>query len=97
MGQFAFNVFTGADKVLRIVVVFFNTGGDSEDIGVKNNIFRRESHLFGQNLVCPAANFNFPRPGIGLAHFIKGHHHHGSTVATHLLRMLNEGLYALFH
>ena len=95
--QLAFNVFTGADKVLRIVVVLFNAGGDGEDIGVKNNIFRREAHLFGQNLVRPAANFDFPRAGIGLANFIEGHHHHGSAVATHLLRMLNEGLYALFH
>jgi hypothetical protein len=50
MRQLAFDVFAGADKVLGIVVVLFNTGRHGEDIRVKDNIFRREAHLFGEIL-----------------------------------------------
>ena len=84
MRQFAFDIFAGADKVLGIVVVLFNPGRHGEDIRVKDDVFRREAHLFGENFVSPAANFNFPLAGIGLAHFIKGHHHDGGAVAAHL-------------
>ena len=95
--QFAFDIFAGADKVLGIVVVLFNPGRHGENIRVKDDVFRREAHLFGENFVRPAANFNFPLAGIGLAHFIKGHNHDGGAVAAHLFRMLDKRLNALFH
>ena len=95
--QFAFDIFAGTDKVLGIVVVLFNSGRHGENIRVEDDVFRREAHLFGKNGVRPAANFNFTFTGIGLAHFIKGHHHDGSPVAAHLFRMLDKRLNALFH
>ncbi len=67
MRQFAFNVFARADKVLRVVVVLFNTGRDREDVRVKDDIFRREANLFGQDFVRPTANLDFPCAGIGLS------------------------------
>ncbi len=42
MRQLAFDVFAGADKVLCVVVMLFDTGGDGKDIGVEDNIFRRK-------------------------------------------------------
>ncbi len=82
MRQLAFDVFTSADKVLRVVVVLFNTGRHGEDIRVEDDVFRRETHLFGENFVGSAANFDFTLAGVGLALLIKGHHHHCRAVAT---------------
>lgn len=65
MRQFTFDVFTCADKVLRVVVVLFNAGGDREDVRVEDDIFRREADFLGEDFVRPAANFDFPRAGIG--------------------------------
>lgn len=64
MRQLAFDVFTGTDKVLRVVVVLFNPGRHRENIRVENDVFRREAHLFGENLVRTAANLDFTRAGI---------------------------------
>lgn len=71
MRQFAFDVFAGADKVLRIVVVLFNAGGDREDVRVEDDIFWREANLFGEDFVRPTANLDFPCAGIGLSLFVK--------------------------
>ena len=97
MRQLAFDVFTRADKVLRVVIVLFNTGSNREDVRVEDDVFRREAHLFGQNFVCAATNLNFARAGIGLAHFIEGHHHHGGTITAHHLRVVDKGINAFFH
>ncbi|CNV29953.1 Uncharacterised protein [Salmonella enterica subsp. enterica serovar Bovismorbificans] len=80
--QLAFDVFTSADKVLRVVVVLFNTGGDGKDIRVEDDVFRREAHLFSQNPVRPTANLDFTLAGIGLPLLIKSHHHHCGAIAT---------------
>jgi hypothetical protein len=66
MRQLAFDVFAGADKVLRIVVVLFDTGRYRKDIGVKDDIFWREADLFGENFVSATANLNFAFAGVGL-------------------------------
>ena len=60
MRQFAFDVFTRADKVLRVVVVLFNAGCDREDVRVEDDIFWREANLFGEDFVRPTANLDFP-------------------------------------
>ena len=92
MRQFAFNVFTRADEVTGVVVVLFDAGRDGEDVRVEDDVFRREAHLFGQNFVRAAANLNLALAGIGLTHFIEGHHHHGGPVATHQLRVVDKGI-----
>ena len=95
--QLALDVFTGTDKVLGIVVMLFDTRRHGEDVRVKNNVFRWEADLFGQDLVRAAADLNFTLAGIRLAHFIKGHHHHGGTVTAHQFGMMDKGLNPLFH
>ena len=60
MRQLTFDVFTRANKVLRIVVVLFNAGGDREDVRVEDDIFRREAYFLGEDFVRPTANLDFP-------------------------------------
>jgi hypothetical protein len=71
----------GLDEVHRVVVVLFNAGGNGEDVGVKNDVFRREPHLVDQNTVSTLADIDLARVGVGLALLVKGHHHGGGAVA----------------
>ncbi len=97
MRQLAFDVFAGPDKVLSIVVVLFDPGRHGKDIRVKDNVFRWEANLFGQNFVRAAADLNFALAGVSLTDLIEGHHHHGGTVAAHQLRVMNKWFDTLFH
>ena len=97
MRQLSFDICAGFDKVHGIVVMLFDTGRHGENIGVKNNVFRREADCFSQQFVGTSANFNFPRARIRLPNFIKRHYHHRRTIATNLTRMLDEFILALFH
>ena len=97
MRQFAFDVFTRADKVLRVVVVLFNASCDREDVRVEDDIFWREANLFGEDFVRPTANLDFPCASIGLSLFVEGHYHHCRTIATQQLRVMDKGVDAFFH
>ena len=97
MRQLAFDVFAGADKVLCVVVMLFDTGGDGKDIGVEDNIFRREADLFGEDFVGATANLNFTFAGVGLTNLVESHHHHRGAVAANQFRMVDKGFDALFH
>ncbi|MNH08794.1 hypothetical protein D3C79_682260 [compost metagenome] len=77
--------------------MLFDTGCDGKNVRVKDDVFRRKTHSFGQDLVSTAANLKFALAGIRLANFIEGHHHHGGTVAAHQLGVLDKGFFALFH
>ena len=97
MRQLAFNIFTRADKILRVVIVFIDACRDRENVRVEDNIFRREADLFGEDFVGAAANFNFTLAGVGLAHFVKRHHHHRRAITAHQLRVMHKRPDALFH
>lgn len=71
MRQLAFDVFAGADKVLCVVVMLFDTGGDGKDIGVEDNIFRREADLFGEDFVGATANLYFTFASVGLTNLVR--------------------------
>ena len=47
MRQGALDLAGGLDEVHRVIVVLFDAGGDGEDIGIENEVFRGEPHLFG--------------------------------------------------
>ncbi|MNZ71580.1 hypothetical protein D3C78_899450 [compost metagenome] len=97
MRQLTFDVFTGANKILRIVVVLFDTGRDGENIRVENNVFWRKADLFGQNRVGAAANLNFTLAGIRLTDFVKGHHHNCRAITAHQFGVVDKRLNAFFH
>ena len=54
------------DEVDAVIVVLLDAGGDGEDVGVEDDVFRREAGLFGQQLVGARADLDLARPGVGL-------------------------------
>ncbi len=82
VGQILFDPTSGIDEINGVVVMLFNTSGDGKNIGVKNNIFRRESDFICQQSVCTLANFNFAFIRIRLTFFIKSHHDHSGAITT---------------
>ena len=83
------------DEVDRIVIMLFHAGGDGENVGVKNNVFRRKADLLGQNFVGPAANLDLTGHGIGLPDFVKSHDDDGGAIAADARRLLDKALFAL--
>ena len=71
----------GVDEVHRVVVVLLDAGGNGEDVGVEDDVFRREAHLIHQHAVGALADLGLALEGVGLAHFVEGHHHHGRAIA----------------
>ena len=48
VGQGAFNLTHRIDEIHRVVVVLFDAGGNGENVGVKNNVFRRKANGLDQ-------------------------------------------------
>ena len=77
--------------------MFFNAGGNGKNIRIKNNVFRRKSHLVNQHAVSAFANFYFALVGVGLTLFIESHDHGGSAIAIDQLCLAFEFIQAFFH
>ena len=76
--------------------MFVNTGGNGENIGIKNNIFRRKINLFCQDFISPLTYFDFSGFGIRLPFFIKGHNDHCCAITTHKFGVFNKSGFAFF-
>jgi hypothetical protein len=77
--------------------VLLNAGGNGKDVGVKNDVFRRKTHLVDQDAVGTLANLDLARIRVGLAFFVKRHDHRSGTVAAHQCGLALELFHALFH
>ncbi len=75
------NPASGVDEIDCVIVVFFDTGRNRENVRIENDVFRREADLINQQPVGALANFDLALVGIGLALFIEGHDDHGRAVA----------------
>ncbi len=95
--QLVTDVGAGVDEVHGVVVVFFDTGGDGEDVRVEDDVLRREAHFVDQNVVGTLADFFLARLGIGLTLFVEGHDHHGRAISFAQPRVMNELLDAFLH
>src|SRR5215471_20969233 len=71
--QILFNPFGGADEVDRVVVVFFDAGGDGEDVWVEDNVLSGKADLPGENAVGTLANLDLAFESIGLTALIESH------------------------
>ena len=60
--------------------MLINPGPNRKDIGIKNNILRREPDFLHQQIVAALADLDLAFKRIGLSLFVEGHHHHGSTI-----------------
>ncbi len=82
------------DEGAAIIIVFFDAGGDREDIGIEDDVFGREAHLVDQNVVGPRADFDLALLGVGLPLLVERHHHDGGAIAHYKARIVDERLFA---
>ena len=87
----------GVEKVNGVVVMFLNTRGYGQDIGVENNVLRRKTDFVHQNVVGPFADFNAAFVAVGLALLVECHHHGCRAVAQHFLGVFLEFFLAFLH
>ena len=86
----------GLDEVDGVAVVFLDTGGDGEDVGVEDDVLRRESGLLGEEPVGPLADRHFALDFGRLPLLVEGHDDDGGAVATDRPRLPEEVLLPLF-
>ena len=60
-------------KSTRVVVVLFHAGGDGEDVGVEDDVFRRKADFVDEDVVGALADADLLFVGRGLALLVKGH------------------------
>jgi hypothetical protein len=87
----------GLDEVHRVVVVLFDAGGNREDVGVEDDVFGRKVHLVHQDAVGTLADLDLALEGVGLALFVKSHHHGGRAITFDQFGLALELVHALLH
>src|SRR5262245_27264611 len=78
--QIGFDPTRGVDVVDCVVVMLLHAGGNSEDIGVEDDVFRWKADIFRQDSVRAFANARLILKGGGLALLVERHHNHGCAV-----------------
>ena len=87
----------GINKVDCVVVMFFDTSGNRKNIGVEDDVLWREVNFIYQDAISTFTNFFLARKGIGLAFFIKRHHHRSSAITFDQGGLSFELIHAFFH
>ncbi len=85
------------DEIDAVIVVLLEPGRDREDIGVEDDVFRREVELVDQDVVGALADLGLARERIGLADLVERHHHHGGAMTPRDLGLVDEFLLAFLH
>ena len=83
------------NKVYRIVLMLFDTCGNSQYIGVKNYILRIKMMLHKQ-VISSFANLNSALISVSLTCLVKSHHHHCCTVRSYFFSLLQKLLFTIF-
>ncbi len=87
----------GFYEVDRVFVVFLDTGGNGENIGVENDVRRVVAYFFDKDLVGALADVYFSLNRIGLALFVESHHHNGRTETAADFGLADKLADAFFH
>lgn len=95
-GEVFFDPAGGVDEVESVVVVLFDSGGDGEDVGVKNDVLGREADFIDKDVVGALADAALVLVSGGLALFVKGHDDDSSAVVEDVLGIFSEGVFAFF-
>src|ERR1700689_3953576 len=82
------------DVVDRVVVVLLHSGGNGEDIGIEDDVFRRKADFVDENPVGALADADLSFVSRRLTLFIEGHHDYGSPVLQNFRRILTKLLFA---
>ena len=85
------------DEVDAVIVVLFEAGGDRENIGIEDDVFRREVDLLDQDVVGALADLGLARERIGLSGLVERHHHDRRAMAARDRRLVDEFLLAFLH
>ena len=85
------------DEIDAVIVVLLEPGRDRENIGVEDDVFRREVELINKDVVGALADLGLAREGVGLANLVERHHHHGRAVAPRDFGFVDELLLAFLH
>ena len=83
-------------KVYRIFAVLFHSRSNRENIGVKNDVLRVKFYLIYKHTIASLTDFYASLIGVGLAFFVKSHHHYGSTKFLNGLRLLDKFFLPVF-
>ncbi len=86
----------GFDAIDAIIIVLVNARCDGKDVRIEDDVFRREAHLLGQDLVSAGTDFDLALFRVRLSRFVKCHDDNCSTIGTHQPRMMQEGFFAFF-
>ena len=77
MRKISFDAATGFKKGDGIIIMFFNPRRDGKNIGIENDIFRREIHFIDKQIIGPLTDAEFIISRLSLAFFVKGHDNRG--------------------
>ena len=94
VGQVGLDPAGRVDEIEGVVVVLLDAGGDGQDVGVEDDVLRREADLVDQYPVGAFADPDFLVVGRGLAVLVEGHDHDGGAVAADVAGLLDELLLA---
>ena len=84
------------DEINAVVVMFLDARRHRENVGIEDDIFRREADA-GEQFVGAFTDLDLAGSSVGLALFVEGHHHHGSAITQALLRLSEERRFAFLH
>ncbi len=84
------------EEVDGVVVVLLDPRRDSEDVGIEDDVFRREADA-DQQLIGALRNLVFALGGVRLPLLVERHHDHGRAIAQRLARLIQELLLAFLH
>ena len=77
----------GFEKRDGVIGVFFDAGGDGENVGIEDDVFGREA-IIDQGVIGARADFVFALCGVGLALLVKRHHDGGGAIAADFAGLL---------
>src|ERR1700677_1247584 len=80
----------GVDEIDGVIVVLFQAGADGEDVWIENDVFGGKANPLGQDFISARANFLAALEVVGLALFVKSHHHDGRAITADQGGLLNE-------
>ena len=92
-GTALFHLPHSLDEVHRILIMLLHAGGNGEDVKIKNDVFRWEIQLLGEQPIRTLGNGYLVVNGRCLTFLIKSHHHRRSTVSPAQGRLAQEFLF----
>ena len=91
------NVLAGVDEIHCVIIMLIDSCSDGKNIGIENNVLRREAHFIHKDPIGFFTDFNLALLCIRLAFFVKGHHDDCGAVLHAQLCFFNKLLFAFLH